>query len=470
MRRTRAVTLAAAFLFTTALGGGAAAAAQERPADDGALTQAIAKDYDYLRDLYTHFHRHPELSYQEQKTAKRYAKELKKLGFDVTEKVGAYAKRPDLTAYGVVAVMENGDGPTVMLRADMDGLPIEEKTGVAYASTDQQVEQTGETVHVMHACAHDTHMTMAIGAARRLVDMKDQWQGTLVVIGQPAEERIAGAKAMLEDGLFERFPQPDYNVALHTSGSAPAGHLVYAKGPALASSDSVDIVVHGVGAHGAYPHQGRDPIVVAAHIVTALQTIVARETDPLDSAVVTVGRITGGTKHNIIPEEVELNLTVRTFDPAVRDRVLASIERIAHNTARALGVKEDQLPEVNLHGESVGPTVNDPELTDRLAKLFAARFGADRVHQRDPVMGAEDFSHYGNTPEDIPSVMFWLGGTPPEAIRAAEAKGESVPSNHSPYFAPDPEPTLTTGVEALTAAVLELMPAESGGEGSSTGQ
>ena len=435
----------------------AQAADTDVPPQASAIREAVETDYDYLLDLYKRLHRNPELSYQEKQTADRLAKELRQLGFDVTEQVGVYKKRPDLTAYGVVAVMRNGDGPTVMLRTDLDGLPVEEKTGVPYASNARQVEQTGETVHVMHACAHDTHITMQVGAARRLVEMKEAWQGTLVLVGQPAEERIAGAAAMLADGLFERFPKPDYNLALHTAGSVPSGDLVYATGPALASSDSVDITVHGVGSHGAYPHQGKDPIVIASHIVTALQTIVSRETDPLDSAVVTVGRMVGGTKHNIIPETVELQLTVRTFDADVRDRILASIERIAKNTARALGVKEDDLPEVRLHGESVGPTVNDPAYTNRIAELWRAHFGADRVYEKPPVMGAEDFSHYGNTPDDIPSAMFWLGGTPAAEIKAAKARGESVPSNHSPYFAPEPEPVIKTGVQALTLAVLDLM-------------
>ncbi|MGF1607330.1 MAG: amidohydrolase [Rhodothalassiaceae bacterium] len=422
------------------------------------LSKAVEADYDYLFDLYRHFHANPELSYREEKTAARLAAELKALGFEVTEKFGRYKGRPDLTSHGLVAVMENGQGPTLLIRADMDGLPVEEKTGVSYASRARQVDDDGEEKFVMHACAHDTHMTIQVGTARRLVEMKDQWRGTLVLVGQPAEERIGGAKAMIDAGLFKTFPTPDYNLALHTTGSLPSGHIAMVSGPALASSDSVDITIYGIGGHGAYPHGTKDPVALAAYIITGLQTIVSRETDPLDSAVVTVGSIHGGTKHNIISDRVDLQLTIRTFKEETRQRVLDSIERIAVNQARAFGLPDDKLPKVELHGgEGVGPTVNDPVLTARIMDTLADRFGRDRIITATPVMGAEDFSEFGKTEEDIPSLIFWVGGADPAKFREARARGQSLPSNHSPLFVPQPEPVLTMGVEAMTTAALELL-------------
>lgn len=420
------------------------------------LSRAVQEDYGYLADLYRHFHANAELSYREKQTAARLATELRDLGFDVTEQFGRY-ERDDLTSYGLVAVMENGDGPTVLLRADMDGLPIEEQTGLAYASRNRQVDLDGEERFVMHACAHDTHMTVQVGTARRLVAMKDRWRGTLVLVGQPAEERVAGAKAMIDAGLFKNFPKPDYNLALHTTGSLPHGHVALTSGPALASVDSVDIYVQGIGGHGAYPHVTKDPVVLAAQIIMGLQTIVSRETDPTDSAVVTVGSIHGGTKHNIISDEVHLQLTVRTFKDETRARVLDSIERIALNTARAFGLPDDRLPRVEVSDEGVGSTVNDPALTARIRDVFVDRFGRDRVIETSPVMGAEDFSLFGKTAEDIPSLIFWLGGADPEAFVKAAEEGRSLPSNHSAYFAPVPEPTLTMGVEAMTVAALDLL-------------
>ena len=425
-------------------------------ADD--LSEAVSEDYSYLFDLYQHFHENPELSYQEKETAARLAQEFRALGFDVTENVGSYAGRPDLTSYGLVSILRNGDGPTVLIRADMDGLPIEERTGVAYASTARQVDDDGQEKFVMHACAHDTHITIQVGAARRLVAMKDQWRGTIVLVSQPAEERVGGARAMIDNGLFRDFPKPDYNIALHTTGSLPAGIIGLVSGPALASSDSVDLTVYGIGGHGAYPHGTKDPVVLAAQIINNLQTIVSRETDPLDSAVVTVGSIHGGSKHNIISERVDLQLTMRTFKQETRERVYQSIERIAVNTGRAFGLPEDKLPEVSKHGgEGVAPTVNDPELTARIKSVLTERFGEDEVITATPVMGAEDFSLFGQTEEDIPSLMFWLGGTDPDRFRKAQSGGLPAPSNHSPYFAPVPRPVLTRGVEAMTEAALELL-------------
>ncbi|WP_281301453.1 MULTISPECIES: amidohydrolase [unclassified Iodidimonas] len=421
----------------------------QSPADDAAIESGIESDYAYLEKLYTHLHAHPELSFQEAETAARMASELGELGFDVT---------PDVGGHGLVGVFKNGPGPTLLIRADMDALPVKEMTGKPYASTVTAVEQNGQDVHVMHACGHDVHMTVFVGTARRLVSLRDQWSGTLVMIGQPAEERGAGAKAMISDGLFERFPRPDYNIALHVSSSLAAGKLAYVPGYALANVDSVDIAVHGIGGHGAYPHATKDPVVLASQIVLGLQTIASREVDPQDPVVVTVGSIHGGTKHNIISDRVDLQLTVRSYSDATRSRVLAAIERITKNTALAFGLPSDRLPEVVVKDEFTPSTYNDPDLTARLVAALSGPLGAENVLETQPVMGGEDFGRYGR--EGIPSVIFWLGAVEPEKVAAA-ARGEiSLPSLHSPFFAPLPEPTIKTGVEAMTHAALDLFGSE----------
>lgn len=413
------------------------------------IARAVDTDYGYLESLYKHLHANPELSFQEEETAARMASELKSLGFSVTEGVGGH---------GVVGVMENGAGPTLMIRADMDALPVKEMTGVPYASDKTAVEQTGQPVHVMHACGHDVHMTVFIGTARRLVEAKDGWSGTLMMIAQPAEERGAGAKAMIAEGLFERFPRPDYNLALHVSSGLPAGKVAYTAGYALANVDSVDITVKGVGGHGAYPHTTKDPIVLASRIVLALQTIPSREIDPQDPAVVTVGAIQGGAKHNIIPDEVKMQLTVRSYSDGTRANILDAIERIAVNLGRAAGLEEEMLPVVAVKDEYTPATYNDPQFSERIAAAIREALGASDVAMTDPVMGGEDFGRYGR--EGIPSMIFWLGAVPPEQYAAAQ-KGElSLPSLHSPYFAPLPEPTIKTGVRAMTAAAMEIVGGE----------
>lgn len=416
--------------------------------EDG-LGSAIGEDYAYLEALYHHLHRNPEISFQEEKSAARMAAELAELGFKVTTGVGGH---------GLVGVMENGDGPTVLLRADMDGLPVLEQTGLAYASTATTVDEAGNTVPTMHACGHDVHMTVFVGAARRLAALKDQWRGTLVMIGQPAEERGAGAVAMLNDGLFERFPRPDYNLALHVNAQLAARSVAYVSGYALANVDSVDITVHGVGGHGAYPHTTKDPVTLSGYIITALQTLVAREVSPLEPAVVTVGSIHGGTKHNIIPDEVKLQLTVRSYTDEVRATLLDGIERIAVAQARAFGLPEDKLPVVKLaRGEFTPATYNDPALTERIAGVLKARLGEANVVETGPVMGGEDFGRYGRVEPKIPSLILWLGAVDPVKIEAAKASGDALPSLHSPFFAPLPEPTITTGVEVMTSAALDLL-------------
>ena len=411
-------------------------------------TQA-ADDYPYLEKLYKHFHQHPELSFHEAESAKRMAKEFKSLGFDVTSGFGGH---------GVVAVLKNGAGLTLLLRADMDALPVIENTGLPYASKVVTKNEAGLTVGVMHACGHDIHMTSLIGAARELKARKNEWQGTLVLIGQPAEELSGGAKAMLKSGLYSKFPKPDYAVALHTSASHPAGSVAYSIGPALASVDNIDITVRGVGGHGAYPHKTKDPIVLASQIVLALQTIVSREIDPREPAVVTVGSFHGGAKANIISEEVKLALTVRSYSPAVREQMLKAIERIVTGTALAAGVPADAMPDVVVRDEYTPATLNEAKLTQRLAGVFEKTLGADKVLPTEPVMAGEDFSMYGQTEDKIPSTIFWVGGVDP-AVYAKAQKGEvNLPALHSPEFAPLPEPTLRTGVKSLVAVTLDLLP------------
>ncbi|MCB1056758.1 MAG: amidohydrolase [Acidobacteria bacterium] len=417
---------------------------------DEALHAAIEKDYQgYLAPLFEHFHRHPELSFRETATAALIAQELRSLGIRVTEGVGGT---------GVVGVLENGAGPTVMLRADMDGLPLEEDSGLPYASTARQVDITGDEVPVMHACGHDVHITSLIGTARRLAADRGSWSGTVMFVAQPAEERIGGAKAMLGDGLFRRFGVPDYALAFHVAASEPAGKVRVEGGLNASSSDSVDITVRGIGAHGASPHKGKDPVYLAAQLVVALQGLVSRELSPLEPGVVTVGSIHGGTKHNIIPSEVKLQLTVRADSQETREQLLTGIRRIAEGLGRAAGLPDDLLPVVELNGESTPPTINDEALAARIRKAFARELGEDRLFtkQRDG-MGAEDFAYFVQTEEHVPGLYFWVGGTPQEVLDAEAAGGPRVPSHHSPFFKIAPEPSITTGVEAMTAAVRELL-------------
>ena len=409
---------------------------------------AVSPDVDALMALYTDLHAAPELSFMETETAKRLAKELRAEGFEVTEGVGRT---------GIVAVMENGEGPTIMLRADMDGLPVKEATGLPYASTATgETYDDGETFPTMHACGHDVHMTSLVGAARQLAARRADWSGTLILIGQPAEELGLGALAMIEDGLYTRFPKPDAVVGLHDAASLPAGMVAYTPGYALANVDSVDIRVRGVGGHGAYPHTTKDPVVIGARIVEALQTLVAREISPLTPAVVTVGAFNAGTKHNIISDEAHLQLTVRSFDDATREHLLTGIQRIAEAQAMSAGLPEELYPEVTVSLPYTPSTFNDPALTEQVAAALRGALGEDKVIATDAVMGGEDFSQFGREARDVPTLIFWLGAVAPADFAAAEAGGEPLPSLHSPFFAPDPEPTLRTGVIAMTEAALAL--------------
>ncbi|QTD56637.1 amidohydrolase [Parasphingorhabdus cellanae] len=419
------------------------------PAHADPLKDAIQADLPSLMEIYRDLHANPELSGEEFKTAAKLAVEARRLGFDVTEKVGGT---------GVVAVMKNGTGPTVMIRADMDALPLVEKTGLPFASKVMAKTREGNDTGVMHACGHDTHMTGWVGTARQLSARKAEWSGTLVMILQPAEETGEGAKAMLDDGLYTRFPKPEYVLAFHDAAGAPAGFIGYAPGYALANVDSVDIEVKGVGGHGAYPHTTKDPIVVASRIVGALQTLVSREIDPQDPAVVTVGSFQAGFKHNIIPDKANLLLTVRSYSDETRAKLLDGIKRIAKGEAVTAGLPEDRMPVIRVRDDEFTPsTYNSPEFSMEMAKLFEARFGKERVVQSKPVMGGEDFSRYRRADESIKSMIFWVGGVPMDEYQAAKKEGRKLPSLHSPHWAPDAEKVVATGAEALTAAALKLM-------------
>lgn len=424
---------------------------------DPALIESVNSRLEPLVATYRYLHANPELSYEEEQTAKFLADRLRKLGFEVTERVGDYAE-DDLVSYGLVALLRNGDGPTVMVRTDLDGLPIVEETGVPYASKVRTTDDKGAEVGVMHACGHDLHMASWLGTAEMLVRNKNSWRGTLMMIAQPAEERGAGARAMLRAGLYEKFPRPDYALALHTAASLPAGMVGLRGGYALANVDSVDVTIRGIGGHGAYPQTTKDPIAIAAQAIVHLQTIVSRQISPLDPAVVTVGSIHGGTKHNIIPNEVKLQLTVRSYKPEVRRQLLDSIERVMIQTAAAAGVPEELAPIVEVSENEFTPsTYNNPELTDRLGNVFKKTLGDQAVIFTDPVMGGEDFGMYSLEDHSIPASMFWLGAVQREKFAEYQASGKALPSLHSSEFAPDATTALRTGVAAMTAAVMDLM-------------
>ncbi len=419
-----------------------AAGAQAQESD---LRSSIQADYDnHLGALWDHFHRNPELSGLEHLTAARMASELRALGYEVTEGVGGT---------GVVALLRNGEGPTVLIRADMDGLPVEERSGLLNASTARQVDSTGVERPVMHACGHDVHITALVGSARQMIERRDSWSGTLVLVVQPAEERIFGAREMLEDGLYERFPRPDYALAFHVSAGQPAGTISVPLDVVSSSSDSVDIEVRGVGTHGAYPHMGVDPVLVASQIVVSLQSIVSREISPLEPGVITVGSIHGGTKHNIIGERVDLQLTVRSDSPEVRERLLDGIDRVAEGTARALGVPDDRLPIVTRSATETTPmTLNDPETAQRVRDAIAAGMGADRLRDEPRTgMGAEDFAYFVEPGNGVRGVYFDVGGTLPEEV-------DTAAGHHSPEFRIEAEPAVTAGVEAMVLSALALMP------------
>lgn len=401
-----------------------------------------------LMTTYRMLHASPELSLHETRTASFLAAQARKAGFEVTEGVGGT---------GVVAVLRNGPGPVLLIRTDIDALPVTEETGLPFASKVRATTDEGIESGVMHACGHDTHMTAWLGTMRNLAAMKEQWSGTLVMIAQPAEERGMGARMMLDDGLFTRFPKPSVALAFHDSAGLPAGTIGLTSGYALANVDSVDIVVRGVGGHGAYPHTTRDPVVLASRIVVALQTLVSREVDPQQPAVVTVGSFVAGSKHNIISDKATLLLTVRSYTPEVRQQLLDGIARVARGEAIAAGIPDDLMPVVTVKDEFTPSTYNTEPLTGRLDTLFTARFGADRVVKTQPVMGGEDFGRFYLADKDIQSVIFWVGGVPKDQWEAAQAGKITLPSLHSSKWAPDAEAVISTATEAMTSAALDVL-------------
>lgn len=413
-------------------------------AQDRALHEAIAADYRAnLAGLFEHFHENPELSGREVNTAARMAQELRALGYDVTTGVGGT---------GVVAVLRNGAGPTVMLRADMDGLPLEERSGAPHSSHVRQTDMAGVEQPVMHACGHDVHITAMVGTARQLAARRSRWHGTLILIVQPAEETVSGARAMLADGLYTRFPKPDYAVAFHVMAQLAAGQIDIADTNVASSSDMVTIQVRGVGTHGAFPHLGIDPVLIASQIVVSLQSMVGRTISPLQPAVISVGSIHGGVKSNIIPEEVNLALTVRADTPEVRRQLLDGIDRVARGTAIAMGVPENRLPVVTRSATETTPaTINDPATARRVRAAISGQLGADRVVQQPRQgMGAEDFAYFVTPESGVKGVYFNVGGTPPDRVATA-------PSHHSPVFRITPEPSVTAGVEAMVTAAEALL-------------
>lgn len=414
------------------------------------LTLAVSKDYDtHLKPLFEYFHQNPELSFLEFNTSARLAKELRAAGFDVTEGVGKT---------GVVAIMKNGPGPLVMMRADMDGLPLEEKSGISYASKVTQKNPDGTLSNVMHACGHDVHITSLVGTAVQMAARRNAWSGTLMLVGQPAEERVGGALSMMQDQIWKRFGQPQYAMAFHVSSGIEAGKILAVEGSPYSGVDTVDILIHGIGAHGASPHLGKDPVVLGAQIVLALQTIITRDIAPREPALITVGSFHSGTKANIISDSAKLQLTVRSESAATRAKLLAAIKRVAINTARAAGFPEDKLPEVVEVDTPTPPTLNDISLTQRLKKVWGDKLGKEIFAKEEPRggMGAEDFPFFTSDPY-IPSVYFSVGGTPKAAFEAAEKGGPAVSGHHSPLFKITPEPAVRTGVEATVIALLDLL-------------
>jgi amidohydrolase len=437
--------------------GGSILAVGSALAQQISVEKAAESELPSLLAIYKDIHSHPELSGHEEQTSALVAKELRAAGCEVTENFGKYDK-PNLKCYGVIGVMKNGAGPTVLVRTDMDALPVHEETGLPYASKVTTKNDEGRDVSVMHACGHDAHMSAFIGTARALQRLKDQWAGTIIFVGQPAEEAIGGARALLRAGLYNRFGKPDFALGFHDKADLEIGHIGVTEGYTYANVDSVNITVHGIGGHGAYPHKTKDPIVLSAEIINALQTIASREDNPLDPIVVTVGSIHGGTKHNIIPDEVKMHLTVRTYKSDVRERVLGAIDRIAKGCAIAAGIPADRAPTVEvLKDEFVPATYNNPDLTKRLVAVWKKVLGPQNVDMVDPTMGGEDFSEYSLPDHSIPAVDFHIGAVDPAKIAEFKKAGKELPSLHSSKFAPVPEPTIRVGIVGMTSAVLELM-------------
>lgn len=407
------------------------------------IQELIKEDLPYLVEFYKTRHQNPEISLKEKETAKALAGELRKIGLEVTENFGGY---------GIVGILKNGEGPTILYRTDMDALPMYEKTELPYSSK-KEIEYNGLTTGAMHSCGHDVHMTTWLGTARAMVKIKDQWKGTLMMIGQPAEEIGEGSQMMLDNGLYEKFGVPDYALGLHSSPTIPAGQIGVGEGYTMANTESIDIKVFGVGAHGASPHQSIDPVVIASMIVMDLQTIVSRSIKPIDDAVVTVGAIKGGTKHNIIPDEVSLQLTVRTYKQEVRALVHKRIKEISRGIAIAAGLPEDKMPEVIIPETYTPANYNHPEMVKNIKASASKMIGEKNVVYAEPQMVGEDFARFGQTDDKVPSVLYWLGTVPDERMNS----GEELPGLHSPYYYPDPSKSIETGVSVNTQVLLDLM-------------
>ena len=400
-----------------------------------------------LLELYKDLHSNPELSYKEEKTSKKLALLLRELGYEVTEGIGGY---------GVVAHLKNGIGKTILIRADMDALPVEEKTGASYASKVKSINQVGQEVFTMHACGHDIHMTVLMGTANYMAKNKEKWQGDLILVLQPAEEVSGGARNMIKDGLFKKWPRPDYNLALHVSADIQAGKIGYLPGWAMANVDSVDIIIKGIGGHGAYPHKTKDPIVLTAQIINSLQTIISREIGPIEPAVLTVGSVHGGTKHNIIPNEVRLQLTLRSYTDEVRSKTISSIKRLTRGLAISAGIPPDLYPEVILKDEYTPAVFNNPDLVQKLESSFKKSIGSENIFKTSPVMGGEDFGMYGRDEPIIPTAIFWLGAVNKDVFEESKKENIPLPSLHSDLFLPDAEPTINTGITAMSQAAIDL--------------
>jgi len=426
-------------LLAGVIGGAASAATLPAP-----FAEQLNASYPAVETLYQDLHRNPELGFNEHQTAAKLAERVKALGYEVTTGVGGT---------GVVAILKNGPGPTVMLRTEMDALPVQEKTSLPFASKVSTKNAAGETVPVMHACGHDLHMSAWYGTAKLMADNRKAWSGTLMLIGQPSEETVKGAAAMLKDGLFKRFPKPDYALSMHDDASGPSGVIMYHAGAFRASSDVVNITVYGQGGHGAVPQETRDPIVIAARLVLALQTLVSRENNPLDPVVITIGSIQGGTQANIIPDQVKLSLSVRTFKPEVRQRVLASIAREAKGEAMAAGAPKEPLVDVQPGTDSV---YNDPELVKRMVTAVQGAVGPEFVKEMPAKMTSEDFSQYGQQP-GVKAILLHVGAVDAARLAAAKKAGQPLPGTHSPQWAPDFKPTVTNTIKAETAILLDLM-------------
>ncbi|MGP8251261.1 MAG: amidohydrolase [Terracidiphilus sp.] len=439
--------------FTVILAGVLAAClpvAAQAPSD---LPASAEKQLPALTEIYKHFHQNPELSRHEEQTSAFLAGELRKLGYTVTEHVGKYADGAQ--AYGVVAILENGPGPRLMIRTDMDALPVAEKTGLEFASHVTEPGPDGQPVPVMHACGHDLHMTVLIGVAKEMAERKSQWHGTLMLIGQPAEEVVQGAAAMLADNLYQRFGKPDYIIGEHDSPMVPAGSIAIGDGPIMASSTGLNLVIRGIGGHGSQPQAGKDPILLAAEFVLVSQSIVSRQIDPQQPAVLSVGTIHGGTKNNIIPDEVTLGLTLRTFSTEERDQIIADIRRTANGLAEAYGMPADRMPTLTVF-EGTPVTINDAAFAERLRGFAAGSLGKDRVLGTKPVMGSEDVGLFSLNGQ-IPFVFYWLGAADPGKLAESLKTGVPLPSLHSPLFAPEYQPAIPTGVTAMTAIALDVL-------------